>query len=271
MNTRRWIVIGAVAVLLTSSAATAPELLRRFDSFHIERVEIRGTRYMTPYDALVQSGITKKSSVFDDFEPWRARLLQHPMILDATIDRQLPGTVRIEILETEPVALARTPELRLVDARARALPIDPTSADLDVPLVSVRSHPNAKGLFADAATTQVITVLATLKQQDARLYSWVSEASPLRDHGVRLELRTPLGAEARVALNARTLRLHELQLALADLAARGELPRLQRIDARFHDQIVVALTSATRSGPDSAFPVHPAERESGTVAPGPNQ
>jgi hypothetical protein len=34
-----------------------------------------------------------------------------------------------------------------------------------------------------------------------------------------------------------------VQIALADLAARGELSRLERIDARFHDQIVVKIGS----------------------------
>ena len=137
MSPRRWIVFSTVAALLTTAAATAPEVLRRFDSFRVHRVEIRGTRYLAPYDALMQSGISKKSNVFDDFEPWRQRLLQHPMIVDATIQRQLPGTVRVEITETEPLALARTPELTAVDARARALPLDPAIAKLDVPLLSV--------------------------------------------------------------------------------------------------------------------------------------
>src|SRR5918996_4954419 len=122
MSPRRWLVFSTVAALLTTAAATAPELLRRFDSFRVDRVEIRGTRYLAPYDALVQSGITRKSNVFDDFEPWRQRLLKHALIIDASIERQLPGTVRVEITETEPLALARTPELKAVDARARALP-----------------------------------------------------------------------------------------------------------------------------------------------------
>jgi hypothetical protein len=83
-------------------------------------------------------------------------------------------------------------------------------------------------------------VLAMLQQRDARLFSWVSEASDLKD-GVRLELRSPLGGEVLVADNARAVRLTELQVALADLAARGELSQVKRIDARFHDQIVVSL------------------------------
>ena len=67
--------------------------------------------------------------------------------------------------------------------------------DLDVPLLGMQSRPNAQGVFADPATRQVIDVLAALQRRDSRLYSWVSEASQMKD-GVRLELRSPAGAQA---------------------------------------------------------------------------
>lgn len=237
----RWIAMALAAVVLTGGAAAAPAVLRRFDAFTVRNVEIRGTHYLAPYDALVQSGITRRSSVFDDFEPWRTRLLKHPMIIGAKVERRLPNTIRVTVTETEPTALARTPDLTPVDARAKALPIDPSTVAIDVPILTMSSQPNAAGVFADASTRQVIEVLAMLQRRDARLFSWVSEAGPMRDHGVRLELRSPAGAEALVAANPRALRLNELRVALADLAARGELSRLKRIDARFHDQIVVEI------------------------------
>src|SRR5687768_1039956 len=106
---RRWLIVAVAAIALTGMAAGTPTVLRRFDSFTVANVEIRGTRYLPAYDALMQSGITKQSSVFDAFEPWRQKLLQHPMIIDARIERHLPGTIRVSITETEPVALARTP------------------------------------------------------------------------------------------------------------------------------------------------------------------
>lgn len=239
---RRWLVLGALALLLTATAAGAPNVLRRWDAFAVEHVEVRGTRYLPAYDALLQSGITRESNVFDDFEPWRAKLLQHPLVLDAAIERHLPNTIRVAITESEPVVLARTPELVPVDARGRALPIDPSSVDLDVPLLGMEARPNAKGEFADPAARQVIDVLAVLQRRNTKLYSWVSEAGQMRD-GVRLELRSPAGAQALVSRNAQALRLNELQIALADLAVRGELSRLRTIDARFHDQIVVELGS----------------------------
>lgn len=241
---RRWIGMAIVAIALTSTAAGAPSLLRRWDAFAVDRVEVRGTRYLAAYDALVQSGITRTSNVFDDFEPWRTRLLSHPMVLDARVERHLPSTIRLAIIETEPVALARTPELTPVDARARVLPIDPAAVDLDVPLLAMQSRPNAAGAFTDRGTRDVVKVLAALQQHDARLFSWVSEAGAYQG-SVRLELRSPARAEALVSADTQALRLTELQTALADMAARGELPMLQRIDARFHDQIVVAF----RSGP----------------------
>jgi cell division septal protein FtsQ len=239
---RRWFVMGACALVLIATAAGAPNVMRRWDAFSVEHVEVRGTRYLAAYDALVQSGITRESNVFDDFEPWRASLLKHPLVLGATIERRLPNTIRVAITETEPIVLARTPELMAVDARGRALPIDPATVDLDVPLLGMQSRPNAQGEFKDQATRQVIAVLAALQRRDTRLYSWVSEASQMND-GVRLVLRSPAGAQALLTGDAAALRLNELQIALADLAVRGELSRLQRIDARFHDQIVVALTN----------------------------
>lgn len=237
---RRWIAMGAIAVILTGSAAGAPSVLRRWDAFAVERVEVRGTRYLAPQEALTQTGITKQSNVFDDFRGWRDRLLKHPLVLDAEIERHLPNTIRVAITETEPVAFARTPDLTAVDARARALPIDPLAVDLDVPLLAMESRPSAGGVFTDAATRNVIAVLARLQHADARLFSWVSEADALTD-GVRLSLRSPAGAQALVPADARALRLRQVQIALADLAARGELSRLERIDARFNDQIVVAI------------------------------
>lgn len=240
---RKWIVLAASAVSLTTAAAAAPSVLRRFDSFAVERVEVTGTKYLAPFDAVVQSGITGKSNVFDDFEPWRARLLEHPMIVAAEIERHLPGTIQVAIAEAEPIALARTPELRPVDARALALPIDPARADLDVPLLSLESQPAANGVFTDEPTRRVIAVLTAVHRRDARLFSWISEAGPRRDHGISLALRNPLGAEVLLPANPRALRLAELHVTLADLAARGELARLKRIDARFHDQIVVVLTN----------------------------
>lgn len=237
----RWLLLATGACLVTSGAAGAPAVLRRMAAFQVQRVEIRGTRYLPAYDALLQSGITRTSNIFDEFEPWQAQLLRHPMVLAAEIERELPHTIKVAITEAEPIALARTPDLRPVDARARALPIDPVTIDMDLPILTRQSRPDSSGYFTDAATRAAIAVLQTLRSRDARLYSWVSEAAPVGAQGVLLRLRQPRGATALVSADPRALRLRELEVTLSDLSARDELSQLKRIDARFRDQIVVTL------------------------------
>ncbi len=243
----RWLLLACGACAVTSVAASAPAMLRRMDSFRVERVEIRGTRYLAAYDALMQTGITRTSNVFDEFEPWRERLLRHPMVLEAVIERELPNTIKVAVTETEPLVLARTPELQPVDARGRVLPIDPAAIDLDLPVLIRQTKPDAAGYFKDPQTRAAIAVLNVLRHSDQRLYSWISEVVPMGEQGMLLRLRQPLGAKALLAADPRALRLREMEVALADLSARGELPRLKSIDARFRDQIVVALDSKNRN------------------------
>jgi hypothetical protein len=243
----RWLLLACGACAVTSVAAGAPAMLRRMDAFNVQRVEIRGTRYFAPYEALVQSGITRTSNVFDEFEPWRDRLLRHPMVLAADIERELPNIIKVSITEAEPVALVRTPSLQPVDGRARLLPIDPAAIDLDLPVLARIAKPDATGHFNDRATRDVIEVLNVLRQKDARFYSWISEAAPLDGHGIMLRLRQPRGAKALVTADAHALRLREMEVTLSDLSARGELSQLKRIDARFRDQIVVSLDQDNRN------------------------
>jgi cell division septal protein FtsQ len=216
-------------------------MLRRLDSFKVQRVEIRGTRYLAPYDALIQTGITRTSNVFDEFEPWEQRLLRHPMILHAKIERALPNTIKVEITEAEPIAFVRAPGLHAIDARARALPIDPAAIDLDLPVLAFRSKEDTDGYFKDAETLRAVAMLNMLRAKDARLYNWISEVAAVPNEGLLLRLRQPNGARVLVSANPRAVRLRELEVALADLSARGELNQLKSIDARFHDQIVVSL------------------------------
>ena len=126
-----------LAVALVLAAATqSPRAFRHMESFRVGQVEVHGTRYLAPAEVLNAAGIGPASSVWDDEDAWVAALRSHPMIRDARVERKLPSTLRVTVLETEPVALARTPTLRAVDSAGRVLPVEPEAAGLDLPVLA---------------------------------------------------------------------------------------------------------------------------------------
>ncbi len=251
---RRWILIGAVAMVSIVVAAGVPSVLRWTGAFRIEHVQVIGARHLAPDQVVAMSGIDEHSTLFDDFAPWVASLERHPVVLRATIQRRLRNVVTIEIVESEPVALVRANGLRPADARGRLLPIEPGALETELPLVAGAARIDSLGRITDAATLAAIEVLARIRQSQPDLISWISALEPMTG-GVRLRLRSPPGAEILVPRAPEPRRLQDLNLAIADLAARdhqpdqapplrsGELSRLIRIDVRYRDQIVVELAN----------------------------
>src|SRR5690606_23699638 len=240
-----WALVGLAALI--GAFAEAPRLLRRMDAFRVERVEVVGVRYLAPDAVIETAGIAEGSSIFDDPSPWRDALLAHPMVADVRFGRRLPGTLVVEVVEVDPVALARTPELAAVDAAARILPVEPGRGELDLPVLAVRADVGADGRLSDAAAALVESYLR-IRSQDAAIAARISELGPgLEEGGVRLILREPSGCEVLLAAGADALRLAQLRLTLADLEAKAEAERVRRIDLRFRDQVVVSLDPGSRS------------------------
>jgi cell division protein FtsQ len=169
----RWLGVAAASLVITALAAGAPHALRRVDDFRVATVEVRGVRLMDPSMALDALDLPPGASVFDDFEPWHARLLEHPLVAGAHITRRLPDTIVLEITETEPVALVRTPELRPVDVRGRLLPIGPGAATLDLPVLGGRAAVDDTGMLSDETQRALLQTLATVKAAEPALAEWV--------------------------------------------------------------------------------------------------
>ncbi|MBI4408114.1 MAG: FtsQ-type POTRA domain-containing protein [Gemmatimonadetes bacterium] len=245
---------GVVVLVMVAVAALhqAPRLLRGFDAFHVTRVEVVGTRYLAPHDALGVSGITRHSSTFDDPQRWLRALRRHPLVQDARIRRRLPGTLVLEITEVQPVALIRTPELQPVDGQARALPIDPIESDLDLPLLPGVSDVGEDRRLTSRRHRELIAALERIRSFEPGVAAELSELEPLAGGGLRLRLRTPAHAEVLLPPQPEALGLQQLRLALADLSARNERAAVRRIDVRFHDQVVVSLAAGAAVEPAGA-------------------
>lgn len=245
--TRRLLVIAALAVAggaLAAGVARLPLLLRRVDVFRVRRVEVVGANYMKAEGVLAASGITARSNVFDDTGVWRRALLAQPLIADASVRRRPPATIVLRIVETRPVAFARGRVLSPVDARGRVLPVDPARVSLDLPVLDVPADTTADGRLRDPIALRVLAVLNRIRRFEPALGQQISEAG-VAGGSIVMHFRDPSVAVALLPTDLDAIRLRELATTLADLDTRQELPRLRRIDARFHEQIVVSLNPAT--------------------------
>src|SRR5205807_6245325 len=137
---RRWQVplgIAVAAFFLLLSPLWAPLLMRRMAFFRVRHVEIVGARYVQPRDILDRLRIDTFASVCVPSGPLEARVETHPLVRGVRVDRKLPGTLVVRLVEHIPVALVPTANgFRAYDERGMSLPIDPTMADVDAPILA---------------------------------------------------------------------------------------------------------------------------------------
>jgi cell division protein FtsQ len=198
--------------------------------FRVRHVEVVGARYVPPREILDRLRVDTLASVWDPTGPLEARVAGHPLVREVTVDRKLPGTLVVRLVEHMPVALVPTANgFRAYDERGMSLPIDPTSADVDAPILA----------GPDSAILKLLGIAQTAAPDLYRRISEVRREGAGDGRG---------GAELLFVLDSlpvRTLaditlhQLEDLELVEHDLARR----RLHAIelDLRYRDQVIARL------------------------------
>jgi cell division protein FtsQ len=226
---KRWwyapalIAIGLFVLLL--SPLWAPLLFRHMEFFRVRHVEVVGARYIEPSEVLDRLKVDTLASVWDPMGRLETRVATHPLVREVAIDRKLPGTLVVRLVEHAPVALVATPNgFRAYDARGVSLPIDPSTADVDAPILA----------RPDSA---LLRLLGAARTEAPDLYRRVSEARREGRHELLLFWDSiPVRTLSDVTLD----RLGDLQLVENDLARRRL--RAIELDLRYRDQVIARLT-----------------------------
>ncbi len=216
----RWWVLGAT-LLAVLTWFVFPMVFRQVGFFTVRRIELVGARHLSSAMILDVLALRHDANVFDDYGQAEQRIRDIPGITSARIARRLPGTLRVQVNESRPVALVpKGDKLELLDAAARVLPFDPATSAPDLPVV----------LKADSVVTGV---LALVHEVDRDLFGRISHAA--RERG-------------DVVFDLGTWRLRLSQGATPEvvdavLAVERELERrrwsFRELDARFAGQVVV--------------------------------
>lgn len=222
---RRLILSGVAVVLLGAGLAGGRILLRKLAFFRVRRVELVGARYLGAAEVTRALRLPERFSVFDATGSLASRVAALPGVLEAKVSRRLPGALRVEVREAEPVALTeRGGRLVLLDAAGQPLPFDPTTPAADLPLAE-----------PDSA---VAGLLARLRESDPDLFGRVQRAVRYRQD-VLLDL-SPGRILFRAGASSEEIR--DLVL-VAGLLARRERA-WKELDARFLPRVIVRSSGA---------------------------
>jgi cell division protein FtsQ len=217
---QRALVVAAIAVLAVGGWIGVPRAMRRLDYFRVRQIEVTGLRFLEAREVVTRLALPKTASIVDPLEPVRRHASSIPGVAAASVERRLPGTLSLLVLEELPVALVmQEGKLVLMDRRARILPFDPARAPTSLPVAE-----------RDSATA---ALLSAVLRADPDWYGQIESAR--RDGGdVLLE-----EGSHRVRIRPGAS-LDTLQWVATVLAYLGGLNRpWQELDARFTDRAFV--------------------------------
>ncbi len=213
-----------ILLAVVSSPWWGMAVLRSMDFFRVRRVEIEGLRYAAPDEIVSRLRVDTLASIWDDMAPLEARVQEHAQVRAVRIRRKLPGTLVVVVTENPPVALVNTPQgLVVTDAEGDSLPVDPTTMDVDLPVLA--RH--------DAL---LLRLLAETQAEEPALFARVSEARRAGRGEIVLELpEFQILADSAVTV----ARLSEVLPVELDATRRNWRPR--ELDLRYRDQVIVRL------------------------------
>ena len=195
------------------------------DFFRLKSVAVEGTRYLSADAVMRRLGVDTTRSVWDDTGPLIERLKSMPQISHVEINRRLPGTLVVTIRENLPIALAPSPRgLEPVDSAGRVLPIDPSVADIDLPIANQRDK-------------AVLSLLAQARAGNPMVYHRISEISRDGKDGIVIQLTPAL--RVRALLGVSVERLSDIFPVESDLIRRRA--NVAELDLRYRDQVIARL------------------------------
>lgn len=197
--------------------------LARLDFFRVRAVRVEGARYLDAADVVRRLEVDTLRSIWDELLPLERRVATHPQVQDVRVERELPGTLVVRVDEHRPVAFVPAATgLRVHDAAGRVLPIDPSRADLDLPVL-------------EKPDTTLLRLLGEVQTSAPALFRRISE---IRRTGDDVLLRL-YDVAVRVRPTVSVHRLADILPVEADLSRR-RIP-VAELDLRFRDQVIARL------------------------------
>lgn len=229
-----WILVG-LSVGLTAFSNYWKSNLR------VKEIIVEGTRVVEKNEITQISQVKNGTLLYDvDLTQVQRNVLSHLYVKEASVERNIPSSIKISVVERQPLTLVNANEIRYLDEDGVVLPHSISKAVFDLPVLSgIPADVSLKlgSRIEQADVQEALEVLWSAKLMSKELYHMISE----------------------VQIRQGDMVLYSAEWGIPILFGRGEIPNklarleafwnevvkdhgaqnLQYIDVRYADQIIV--------------------------------
>ena len=241
MSTSPKLKFGFVGLLLGVTGLVVASNLWKSE-LRVRRVAVEGNRIVETPEILQLVKIVKDAQLHEvDLMAVRKNVLSHYFIKDAVVERDLPATIKITVKERAPLAIVNAQEVLYLDEDGVVLPHSISKALFDLPILSgvpgtITLKPGMT--LKNADVQEALEILATSKLLGKELYYMISEVR-LRDGGDIVLYAAEWGVPIIMGKGNIPNKLVRLETFWREVVRQQGSERLQYVDLRFDDQIVV--------------------------------
>jgi cell division protein FtsQ len=222
-------------------------------SLKIKQIKIDGNRIVGENEILQLTQVQIQSLLYNaDLTAIQRNVMSHHYIKDAIVERNLPNSIHIQVVERVPIAIVNRPETMYVDDEGVVLPRSISHRIFDLPMMSgiSESEPLAMGsTIKQPDVMEALHLLATMKMVNRPLYHNISEIQ-VRNGGDIVVYSTEGGIPIIFGRDDIPGKLVRLETFWNTIVRTRGAQSLQYVDLRYQDQIVARWNpdpSATKS------------------------
>ncbi len=230
-------------LLLVAGGVVAGTLLANIwkNDLPVHNIIVEGNRVVSTAEVLKLAKLEKEQNLFSvDLFEVRRRLEAHTFIRTASVNREVPDNIRIEITEREPVAAVAMGKLKYLDEEGFVLPPARSEHLFDLPVITgvfkAADLPSGKKTSRQDLLDALELILVA-KQLDEELYHTISEVHVERGKDMVL-YSAEYGVPVIFGNDAPAEKLLKLDAFWDSFVTQHGVSALQYIDVRYQDQVI---------------------------------
>jgi cell division protein FtsQ len=208
----------------------------------VKRVTVEGNRIVETAEIMQLVNIKKNVQLEEiDLTAVRSSILSHYFIKDATVERDLPATLKISVTERAPLAIINSAQILYLDEDGVVLPHSISKQLFDLPVLTgvpagIALTPGTA--IKDDDVRKALEILTTSKIVSKELYHLISEVR-LRNGGDIVLYAAEWGVPIIFGRGEVASKLVRLEAFWDNVVRERGSENLQYVDLRFDEQVVV--------------------------------